>query len=145
MKQMIVVLFLAVGVIAVCLYARSQATQARDQLHIYAEAIFSGAEQEDEDAVKKAVEAITSYWEVEQHRLIPFFRHAEVDEVSRAVARLGAYTDPEDRSDLESELRAILWQINHIWESDRFRIGNFLLQLPKSSSAILCREWLQVR
>jgi len=127
MKRLIVVLFLAAGVLAVCFYARVQATQARDQLHTYAAAILAGVEQEDDDAVKNAVESLVSYWEVEQRRLIPFFRHAEIDEVSRAVARLGAYTDTDDHSDLEAELRAILWQINHIWESDRFRVGNHLL------------------
>ena len=129
MKKMIVVLFISLGILAVCLYARHQTTQARDQLHIHAGAIFSSAERGDEDAVKKAVEALVSYWEGEQRRLVPFFRHAEIDEVSRAVARLEAYTGADDRSDLEAELYTILWQIDHIWESDRIRIGNTLLRI----------------
>ena len=127
MKQLITVAFLMLGVLAVCLWARHQATQARDQLHAYAEAILSGVQEEDEDAVKQAVAAMVSYWEAEQRRLIPFFRHAELDEVSRAVASLKAYTDPGDRSSLEAELRTILWQISHIWESDRFRFGDVLI------------------
>ena len=127
MKQLITVAFLMLGVLAVCFYARHQATQARDQLHTYAEAILSAAQDEDEDAVKQAVAKIVSYWDVEQRRLIPFFRHAEIDEVSRSVASLKAYTDPDDRSSLEAELRTILWQINHIWESDRFRFGSVLI------------------
>ena len=127
MKQLITVAFLMIGVLSVCLWARHQATQAREQLHAHAQVILAGLEQEDEDGVKEAVAGMVSYWETEQRRLIPFFRHAEIDEVSRAVARLKAYTDPDDRSDLEAELRTILWQIDHIWESDRFRFGNFLL------------------
>ena len=127
MKQLITVAFLMIGVLSVCLYARHQATQAREQLHAYAGVISSALEREDEDAVKEAVAGLVSYWEAEQRRLVPFFRHAEIDEVSRAVARLEAYTDPDDRSDLEAELFAILWQIDHIWESDRFRFGSFLL------------------
>jgi len=127
MKQLITVAFLMLGVLAVCLWARHQATEARDRLHAYAEAISSAVEREDEDAVKEAVANMVSYWEVEQRRLIPFFRHAEVDEVSRAVASLKAYTDPDDRSSLEAELRVILWQIDHIWESDRFRFGDVLI------------------
>jgi len=130
MKRMIIVLFLAVGVLAVCLYARSHATQARDRLHAYATVISTGIEEKDEAAVKSGVAGMVSYWEGEQRRLIPFFRHAEIDEVSRGVSRLKAYTDPEDYSDLEAEIRAILWQIDHIWESDRFRVGEFLLQVP---------------
>ena len=127
MKQLITVAFLMLGVLAVCLYARHQATEARDQLHAHAQAVSSAVEREDEDAVKEAVANMVSYWEVEQRRLIPFFRHAEIDEVSRAVASLKAYTDPDDRSSLEAELRIILWQIDHIWESDRFRFGDVLL------------------
>ena len=127
MKQLITVAFLMLGVLAVCFYARHQATQAREQLHTYAGIIMHSVEQEDEDGVKEAVANLVSYWDVEQRRLIPFFRHAEIDEVSRAVASLKAYTDPDDRGDLEAALRTILWQINHIWESDRFRIGDLLL------------------
>ena len=127
MKQLITVAFLMIGVLSVCLWARHQATQAREQLHVHAAVISSAMEQEDEDAVKQAVADMVSYWETEQRRLIPFFRHAEIDEVSRAVASLKAYTGPDDRSSLEAELRTILWQIDHIWESDRFRFGSFLL------------------
>ena len=137
MKRMIIVLFLALGILAVCLYARDRATQARDRLHTYAGAIFYGMQQEDEEALKKAVEDLVSYWGDEQRRLIPFFRHAEIDEVSRAVARLEAYTGTEDHSDLEAELRAILWQIDHIWESDRFRVGNFLLMARGHTPVLL--------
>lgn len=127
MKQMIVVMFLVVGIGSVCLYARGRASEAREQLNFYTNSIFEHIENDDDDKTKTKVGGLVHYWHGEQRRLILFFRHAEVDEISRSVSRLAALAEFDEQADLKAELGSIIWQIEHIWESDRVRIGPWLL------------------
>jgi len=126
-KRPIIVLLVIIGIIAVCVHARHRVGAAREKLHAYAGVVFSHIEEEDAQAAQSAVEALSNYWRKEQRYLILFLRHAELDEVSRSVARLKSHAEFEEWADLHSELRAILWQIDHIWQSERIRIGTFLL------------------
>jgi len=126
-KRPIIVLLVIIGIIAVSAHARHRVGAARENLHAYAGAIFPHIEKEDAPGAQKAVEALSNYWLNEQQYLILFLRHAELDELSRSVARLKSHAEFEEWSDLHSELRAILWQIDHIWQSERIRIGTFLL------------------
>ena len=123
MKRPIIVLALILGIIAVSAYSRSRVGQAWETLHAYAETIFTYIEKEDAAGAQSVVEALDSYWQKEQRILILFLRHAEIDELSRSVARLKSYAAFEEYADLHAELRAILWQIDHIRLSERIQIG----------------------
>ena len=128
MKRPIIVLVLIVGIIAVSAYSRSRVYQARETLHAYAQTIFTYIEKEDAAGAQTAVEELATYWQKEQRLLILFLRHAELDELSRSVARLGSFAAFEEYADLDAELRAILWQIDHIWHSERLRVGTAFLR-----------------
>lgn len=129
MKRLVIVLVVSAGIIAVCVYARHRVSTARERLHAYAAPIFAYIEKEDGDAIKNSVETLVKFWQGEHIYLILFFRHSEVDEVSRSVSRLKSYARFEEYADLHAELRTILWQIDHIWQSERVRIGNIFLSI----------------
>ena len=127
MKRQIIVIFVVIGIVAVCIYARHRAGEAREMVHFYALPIFFYIEQQDGPGAQKAVEALVAYWEREQRYLMIFSRHTEIDELSRTVSRLKSYAIFEEFADLHAELRAVLWQIDHIWETERVRVGTILL------------------
>ena len=131
MKRLVVVIVMMIGIISVCVYARHRVSTARERLHLYAHNIFTYIEREDEHAIGAAVKSLHDYWQEEYIYLILFFRHSEVDEVSRSVSKLKSYADFEEYADLHAELCSVLWQIDHIWQSERVRLGAvFLRSIP---------------
>ena len=127
MKRPVIVSVLVVLIIAVCLHARHRIDSAKEQLHTYANTVFSHIEEDDSEAVKSTVETLVSYWRKEQRYLTLFSRHSRIDEVSRSVARLSSLAAFEEYSDLHAELNAVLWQIDDIKESERIRVGTILI------------------
>ena len=126
MKRPIIVLCIVACIIGICVYARYRVDEARERIFAYAEEIFTHIEKEDASKVQQTVGELREYWRGEQRYLVLFFRHAELDEISRAVSKLGAHAAFEEYNDLSAELGVILWQIDHIWESDRAKPGSIM-------------------
>jgi len=126
MKRLVVVLIILAGIVGICVYSLYRIDETRARLHVYGELLFAAVEQEDSQAAQTAAESLANYWQEEQQWMIIFFRHVEVDSISSGVARLTAFADAEEYSDLDAELRAILWQIDHIWRSEQIRIRSIL-------------------
>ena len=126
MKRLAIVSVLVLGIIAISAYARHTVNDTRQTLHDFYGEIYSGIKSQDINNIEHGVQQLVEYWTQQQRHLLRFFRHAEIDEISHSVSRLKAYTaDKKDHSELEAEIRAIVRQIDHIWESDRVRMGLF--------------------
>jgi len=131
-KRLVIVLFILAGIIAVCLYSLHRVGEVKARIHAYGDTLSTAIKEEDGDAARRAATALAEYWQEEQQWMIVFFRHVEVDSISSAVARLTAFADAEEYSDLDAELRTILWQIDHIWRSEQVRVRSILYFAPIS-------------
>jgi len=130
MNRPVIVLFIVAGIIAVCVVARVRVDNAHKVVHAYGQSILAEVQAENAPGVRAVVADLQEYWRGEQRYLVIFFRHTEMDEISRAVSKLEAHAQHEEWGDLAAEMNVVLWQIDHIWENERIKPESILATAP---------------
>jgi len=125
-KRAVICLLIAIAIVGFCVHAYQQIDSAREQVHAYARLIFAAIEEEDGPAARQTAQALDEYWKKERQNLVIFFRNEELDEVSRAIAKLTAHAAADEFADVDAELRTTIWQVDHIWQGERVRIRSIL-------------------
>ncbi|MCL2056205.1 MAG: DUF4363 family protein [Oscillospiraceae bacterium] len=70
------------------------------------------------------VEGLVSFWKKEERVFRILVRHNQVESIGIAIARLPALAKHGSKSDLQSEVLAIRWEISDIKNTEAFKLGN---------------------
>ena len=126
MKRAGIALLIATLIVWTCVQSHQRIDGARERVDGYARLLFAAIEEEDGQAAQQAAQALDEYWKKERQSLIVFFRNEELDEASRAIAKLTAYAAAEEFADMDAELRTAIWQVDHIWQAEQVRLRSIL-------------------
>lgn len=126
MKRLITVLVVIGGIVAICVYSLHRVSDMRENMNAYTNAIFAAIEIRDTPGAQEGVRQLTEYWNHEEYILIRFVRHAQVDEVTKAVSKLDSLALYENWGELHAELNVIDWHVEHIWSAEQPTLGNLL-------------------
>lgn len=126
MKRVIIVLVVMMGIIVTCILSLHKVGEVRNHVDSYTNAVFTSIEEGDTDATRKGIQELVRYWCREEAVLVRYVRHAQVDEITKSMSKLERYAKYEAYHELEAELSAIVWQMEHVWESEKPKLGNLL-------------------
>ena len=126
MKRFALVSGIMFCIVCICIYSMYYVKQAKDRVDNYTDAISAAIESENSGMIREDVERLTKYWTEKSPALARFVRHAHVDEISRAVAKIGSYAEYEKYAELSAELGVIACMIESIWQSELPRLGNIM-------------------
>ena len=115
--------YLSLGVFAlvlsVCGYALFRVWDTRGELLQRTDEILRLTQQETDDRrVAERCEELARYWEQEESSMVRYVRHAHLDEITSAIARLPALAGQEDRAELQAELEVVRTVIDRVWDSE---------------------------
>lgn len=126
MKRFYICLAVMAGIVAVCIYSMHRVTQMKERIEVYASAVFAAVEKEDPEETLARVRELAEYWNEEHRTLVRYVRHNQVDEISQAVFKMEAMARYSAFQELSAELSYVLWQAEHIWDSERATLGNIM-------------------
>ncbi|MDR2908649.1 MAG: DUF4363 family protein [Oscillospiraceae bacterium] len=126
MKRFVIVLIIVGGILCVCVYSMFMVERVKGEMDVYADAVFAAIDSGSHLGLASGVEAFVGYWREEEHSLVRFVRHSQVDEISRSMAKLKSLARFEDYTQLHAELSSISWQMEHICESEPPTLGNIM-------------------
>lgn len=124
MKRVIIVLAIILAILGICAYSLYRVKEVNDQVHAFTDAVFAAIQAEDQEQTIQLVQSFSSYWREEEAVLAHFVRHAHVDEIANSIAKLEPLAEYESYGDIAAELTVILWQVEHVYQSERIKLGN---------------------
>ena len=126
MKRLVLAIALLAGITAACIYSAYYVWRVKEEVYSYTNAVFTAIDEKKGKETRESVEVLVKYWKKEAPILVRFVRHAHVDEVTRAMAKLESFAKYESFSDLRAELGLIVWMMENIWQSELPKLGNIL-------------------
>lgn len=126
MKRVIIsgaLLLLCAGISVYTMYiVREYTDYIQDQVVAAKEAL----ESEDFQNLSECLNNLTAFWDQKEEHLGHLVRHAQIDEISKSIAKLKALTNEDTIPELVAELDSIHWQISVIDRSERLKLNNLL-------------------
>lgn len=126
MKRIVIIIIMLGFCIAFSAYSRIHTQSVNDKISASVSRCIDAMEADDPDALMQEVDALSDFWDDEEDYIIHFLRHAQIDDITKSIARLRALTVGEDYSELMAELDSVRWQMDHINRSERMIFQNLL-------------------
>ena len=118
MKRVVIVCVLFVITLSLSIFCTWQAIHTCDNMKQRVVEVYDAIKSGDEEAIAKQVGEMHSYWVEKEYILSPFVRHSLLDETSRAIVQTLALVHESGRVELCAQLEIIIWQMEHLWESE---------------------------
>lgn len=126
MKRIVIVCILLVFCVAVSAHSWQRVGEVNDNIFSEVEGALDAIADADQNRIEQHCHNLSEYWDVEEDRLIHLIRHAQIDDITKSIARLEALAAGEDYSELTAELMSIRWQMDHIRRSEQLIFANLL-------------------
>lgn len=126
MKRIVICILLLALCVGISLYASYRVGEVNDRIATDVNGALDAIAQADEDRIKEHIQNLSNYWSEEEDKLIHLIRHAQIDDITKSIARLQALASGEDYSELTAELASIRWQMEHIRRSEQLILHNLL-------------------
>ncbi|HHY52313.1 MAG TPA: DUF4363 family protein [Clostridiales bacterium] len=126
MKRFYICLAVIAIIVGVCIFSMHKVAEMRERVEAYANAVFTAVEEEDQEKILASVRELADYWEEEHQVIIRYIRHSQVEDISLGISKLEPLARYQAYPDLVTELNSIVWQVEQIWDSERFDLRNVL-------------------
>lgn len=126
MKRILICLVLLAICVGVSIYSTYRVGTVQERIDSDANAALDAIADADEARIKQHIESLSIFWNEEEDRLIHIIRHAQIDDITKSIARLQALASGDDYSELTAELASIRWQMDHINRGERLIFHNLL-------------------
>lgn len=126
MKRLVISMALLVLCVGVSAYSRLRVSEVNDKIVYEVNSVFTAISEEDPIALARHIDTLSAYWDDEEDHLSHIIRHAQIDELTKSIARLKALAAGADYTELTAELDTILWQVEHICRGERLLPSNLL-------------------
>ena len=126
MKRVYIALAMLALIAIACFYSLHKVNRAYYTLEDKIELVYSALDQNDRQQLGKNVDDLCAYWKDEERSLVHFVRHAQIDEITKSIARLPSFAKYGDYADLSAELNCIRLQMENIRDSEPPTWNNLL-------------------
>ena len=126
MKRFVICILLTVGLLWAGNWTFDKLTEVKDYVLGEIDGISQAVERGDlQDAWERA-SALQEHWEENEHRILAFVRHGDLDQVTLSIAKLPGYLRYGEIPSYAAEANTVRRMIIHIWESEQFVLSNIV-------------------
>lgn len=126
MKRFYLSLAVFIGLLAICGFALLKIAQTKEEVETMLERITSSVESGDLQSAQRLSDELIAYWIPQEHKLIRYIRHGELDTITLSLSRLPSLIRYENLSEFLAEINQVQTVLNHIWDSEIPVLRNIL-------------------